>query len=93
MALTTVNKLSKDAEEAIKKLIREDGCTWLNLAEHIGKICIYDSHGGEFFTLKDGLQELIQELDHDIEYLWYGLTSDELKAFRNLCNLLHVDYE
>lgn len=92
MALTTVNRLSNDATNAINNLISRDGCDWLKLEKHEGKIGIYDIDDEIHYTLKDGLYELILTLDYDIENIHYRLTDNELEAFKSLCCLLHVDY-
>ena len=91
MILTTVNKLSDDAIRAIDKLCREDNIGWLTLEEYEGKIGIYDD-GGVHLTLKDGLEHIILYLDDEIDE-HETLSKAEIIAFKNLCELLHVDYE
>ena len=93
MALTTVNKLSKDAENAINNLIERYNIDWLELETYEGKIGIYDSDDEIHYTLKDGLRNLLGWLDYAIDDEQYYLTENELKEFLNLCKVLHVDYE
>ena len=93
MALTTVNKLSNDAENAINNLIERDNIDWLELETYEGKIGIYDSDEEEHYTLKDGLCNLLGWLDYSIDDEDYDLSENELKEFRNLCKVLHINCE
>lgn len=92
MSITTVNKLSRDAESAINNLIERDNIDWLELEVHEGKIGLYDSDEEIHYTLKDGLYHLLGWLDYYIDDAEYELTENELKEFANLCKLLHVDF-
>jgi hypothetical protein len=89
MVLTTVNRLSEDATNAINRLMREDGIDWFQLEKHNGKIGMFDVDEELHLTLRDGLIEVVSLLDYDIGE--YGFTDAEWNAFESLCKILHVD--